>query len=59
MVLGHAFDDTKTSIAKDVVLANPDYSKEFETYTDASPLNNLDQLSPRVIGHLHSSAGSC
>eukprot|EP00804_Cyclotella_cryptica_P008089 CCRYP_004582-RA/>CCRYP_004582-RA protein AED:0.31 eAED:0.25 QI:0/0/0/1/0/0/2/0/310 len=40
MVLGHgaskAFDDVKTSIAKDVVLAYPDYSMEFEIYTDAS-----------------------
>eukprot|EP00804_Cyclotella_cryptica_P027920 CCRYP_003819-RA/>CCRYP_003819-RA protein AED:0.40 eAED:0.40 QI:0/-1/0/1/-1/1/1/0/184 len=39
MVLGHgaskAFDDVKTSIAKDVVLAYPDYSMEFEIYTDA------------------------
>ncbi|KAL3784137.1 hypothetical protein HJC23_005795 [Cyclotella cryptica] len=31
-----AFDDVKTSIAKDVVLAYPDYSMEFEIYTDAS-----------------------
>ncbi|KAL3781033.1 hypothetical protein HJC23_007929 [Cyclotella cryptica] len=31
-----AFDDVKTTIAKDVVLAYPDYSREFEIYTDAS-----------------------
>ena len=40
MVLGHgaskAFDDMKATIAKDVVLAYPDYSREFEIYTDAS-----------------------
>eukprot|EP00804_Cyclotella_cryptica_P003289 CCRYP_010527-RA/>CCRYP_010527-RA protein AED:0.35 eAED:0.35 QI:0/0/0/1/1/1/2/0/151 len=40
MVLGHgaskAFDDLKTTIAKDVVLAYPYYSREFEIYTDAS-----------------------
>eukprot|EP00804_Cyclotella_cryptica_P031117 CCRYP_011728-RA/>CCRYP_011728-RA protein AED:0.45 eAED:0.45 QI:0/-1/0/1/-1/1/1/0/134 len=39
MVLGHAskaFDDVKTSIAKDVVLAYPDYSMQFEIYTDDS-----------------------
>eukprot|EP00804_Cyclotella_cryptica_P012612 CCRYP_014725-RA/>CCRYP_014725-RA protein AED:0.39 eAED:0.39 QI:0/0/0/1/0/0/2/0/167 len=30
------FDDVKTSIAKDVVFAYPDYSMEFEIYTDAS-----------------------
>jgi hypothetical protein len=31
-----AFDHVKTTIAKDVVLAYPDYSKVFEIYTDAS-----------------------
>ncbi len=31
-----AFDQVKTTIAKDVVLALPDYSKVFEIYTDAS-----------------------
>eukprot|EP00804_Cyclotella_cryptica_P015712 CCRYP_013381-RA/>CCRYP_013381-RA protein AED:0.60 eAED:-0.14 QI:0/0/0/1/0/0/2/0/736 len=31
-----AFDDVKTTIAKDVVLAYPNYSREFEIYTDAS-----------------------
>eukprot|EP00804_Cyclotella_cryptica_P031217 CCRYP_020316-RA/>CCRYP_020316-RA protein AED:0.32 eAED:0.32 QI:0/-1/0/1/-1/1/1/0/131 len=40
MVLGYgaskAFNDVKTSIAKDVVLAYPNYSMEFEIYTDAS-----------------------
>eukprot|EP00804_Cyclotella_cryptica_P010145 CCRYP_020328-RA/>CCRYP_020328-RA protein AED:0.13 eAED:0.17 QI:0/-1/0/1/-1/1/1/0/252 len=30
-----AFDDVKTTIAKDVVLAYPNYSMEFEIYTDA------------------------
>eukprot|EP00804_Cyclotella_cryptica_P010465 CCRYP_012288-RA/>CCRYP_012288-RA protein AED:0.12 eAED:0.32 QI:0/0/0/1/0.33/0.25/4/0/520 len=30
-----AFNDVKTSIAKDVVLAYPNYSREFEIYTDA------------------------
>eukprot|EP00804_Cyclotella_cryptica_P025335 CCRYP_012427-RA/>CCRYP_012427-RA protein AED:0.25 eAED:0.25 QI:0/-1/0/1/-1/1/1/0/106 len=30
------FDDVKTSIAKDVLLAYPDYSMEFEIFTDAS-----------------------
>ena len=29
------FDNVKTTIARDVVLAYPDYSKEFEIYTDA------------------------
>ena len=36
MVHQKAFDDVKTSIAKDVVLAYPDYSMEFEIYIDAS-----------------------
>ncbi len=31
-----AFDQVKATIAKDVVLAYPDYSKVFEIYTDAS-----------------------
>ena len=31
-----AFDDVKTAIAKEVVLAYPDFSKPFEIYTDAS-----------------------
>jgi hypothetical protein len=31
-----AFDHIKTTIAKDVVLAYPDYSKVFEIYTNAS-----------------------
>ena len=30
-----AFDVVKATITKDVVLAYPDYSKEFEIYTDA------------------------
>ncbi len=30
------FDNVKATIARDVVLAYPDYSKEFEIYTDAS-----------------------
>ena len=31
-----AFDLVKTTIARDVVLAYPDYSEKFEIYTDAS-----------------------
>ncbi len=31
-----AFDNVKTTIAKEVVLAYPDFSKTFEIYTDAS-----------------------
>ncbi len=31
-----AFDNVKATIARDVVLAYPDYSKEFEIYTGAS-----------------------
>ena len=31
-----AFDNIKTAIAKDVVLAYPDFSREFEIFTDAS-----------------------
>jgi hypothetical protein len=31
-----AFDHVKATIAKDVILTCPDYSKVFEIYTDAS-----------------------
>ena len=31
-----AFETVKATIAKDVVLAYPDYNKVFEVYTDAS-----------------------
>ncbi len=33
-----AFDDIKATIAKEVVLAYPNFSKPFEIYTDASTL---------------------
>ena len=33
-----AFDDVKATIAKEVVLAYPDFSKVFEIYTDASTM---------------------
>ena len=33
-----AFDHVKATIAKDVVLAYPDYSKVFKIYTDASSI---------------------
>ncbi len=31
-----AFDNVKTTIAKEVVLAYPDFTKSFDIYTDAS-----------------------
>jgi hypothetical protein len=31
-----AFDNVKKTIAKEVVLANPDFTKPFDIYTDAS-----------------------
>ena len=33
-----AFDNIKATIAKEVVLAYPDFSKPFEIYTDASTM---------------------
>jgi hypothetical protein len=33
-----AFDEVKATIAKDVVLAYPDFMKPFEIYTDASTM---------------------
>jgi hypothetical protein len=35
-VYQRAFDQVKATIAKEVVLAHPDYSKVFKIYTDAS-----------------------
>jgi hypothetical protein len=34
----HAFDNVKATIAKEVVLAYPDFTKPFEIYTDASTM---------------------
>ena len=31
-----AFDNVKTTIAKEVVLAYPDFTKSYDIYTDAS-----------------------
>jgi hypothetical protein len=45
-----AFDTVKATIAKDIVLAYPDYNKVFEVYTDASS-TQLAQLSHNRIGH--------
>ncbi len=44
-----AFENVKATIARDVVLTYPDYSKEFEVYTMPHP-NNLAQLLFTVIG---------
>jgi hypothetical protein len=35
-ILQQAFDNVKATIAKEVVLAYPDFTKPFEIYTDAS-----------------------
>jgi hypothetical protein len=37
------FDNIQATIARDVALASPDYSKEFEIYTDflSKHVNNL------------------
>ena len=48
-----AFDNVKATIARDVVLAYPDCSQEFEIYTDAS--SNLVQSLLTVICLYHSS----
>jgi len=53
-----AFDDAKATIAKEVVLAYPDYSKVFEIYTDASS-KQLGSVITQEIGHLLSSAENC
>ncbi len=38
-----AFDNVKKTIAKEVVLAYPDFTKPFDIYTNASP-NNWERL---------------
>ena len=35
-----AFDNVKATIAKEVVLAYPDFTKPFEIYTDASTMQS-------------------
>ncbi len=39
-----AFDHIKATIAKDVVLAYPDYSRVFEIYTDASSVGCANKM---------------
>ena len=48
-----AFDNIKATIARDVVLAYPDYSKEFDTLMPRR--NNLVQSLLRVTSRSHSS----
>ncbi len=48
-----AFNHIKATIAKDVVLAYPNYSKVFEIYTDASS-KQLGAVILRITGQLHS-----
>ncbi len=38
MIHQQAFDNVKATIAKEVVLAYPDFSKPFKIYTDASTM---------------------
>jgi hypothetical protein len=52
-----AFDHVKATIARDVVLAYPDYSEVFKIYTDASS-KQLGALITQKKGLLCSSAGS-
>jgi hypothetical protein len=42
-----AFDNLKAAIAKETVLAYPDFSKPFEIYTDASSM----QLGALYLSH--------
>jgi hypothetical protein len=52
-----AFGAAKTTIAKDVVSAYPDYSKTFEVYTDAS-LTQPGSVLHNLIGCWHFSVGN-
>jgi hypothetical protein len=53
-------DDVKTTIAKDVVLVYPDYSKIFEVFTDASnkQLGAVTTQANRPIDSLKCSNGT-
>ena len=53
-----SFNDIKTIIARDLALAYPDYSKEFEIYTDSSS-RQMDAVITQRIGPLCFSAGNC
>jgi hypothetical protein len=53
-----AFVDAKATIAKEVVLAYPDYSQVFEIFTDVSQ-TQLGAVITQQIGHLRFSAGNC
>ncbi len=52
-----AFDNVKATIAKEVVLAYPDFTKTFKIYTDASTMQ-LGSVIIRVTGPLRSSIGN-
>jgi hypothetical protein len=43
-----AFDNVKATIAKDVVLAYPDFMKPFEIYTDASTVQLGAVITQRI-----------
>jgi hypothetical protein len=50
----HLFDNVKATIAKEVVLAYPDFAKPFEIYTDASTMQ-LGSLITQGNRPMHSS----
>ena len=52
-----AFKNIKTAIAKDVVLAYPDYSQGFEIYTDSSKFQ-LGAVLLKTTGCWHFSAAN-
>ncbi len=53
-----AFDNVKATIAKEVVLAYPDFTKPFEMYTDASTMQLGSVITQGNIGPLRSSVGN-
>ncbi len=48
-----AFDNIKTAIAKDVVLAYPDYSQWFDIYTDSSKFHTITQNNRPLVFFSH------
>jgi len=56
-ILRIAFDNVKTTIAKEVVLAYPDFTKSFDIYTDAST-KQLGSVITQDTGQLRFSVGN-
>jgi hypothetical protein len=52
-----AFDNVKATIAKEVTLAYPNYSEEFEIYTYGSKKQGITQRTGRLLLKLSKNTG--